>query len=250
MSRTSHPRERCHSVNGVSCTWDPPHPLVALRSETKTESNICPIYGAIIFAWHDWSSIRNCPELLRFKGLFCQWYFPDLLARFMWYNNFQNESGMPLYSDCMGDKQISWFTAIHIYVMDEIYYQRKYIWIWFMNKAARLILIYFLAFLPCVSTSPATADGPTDLNFGITYISVSRSTPLAVTGPHGQLASIPLPAFISWFQIIVLCCSLKNWDIKPHTLMSNPPCLSRWVTFYGSELSWNKTNASDPAKHS
>ena len=27
----------------------------------------------------------------------------------------------------------------------------------------------------------------------ITYISVSKSTPLAVTGPHGQLASIGIP---------------------------------------------------------
>ena len=37
------------------------------------------------------------------------------------------------------------------------------------------------------------ANGPMDLKFGIhvyiAYISVSKSTPLAVTGPHGQLAS-------------------------------------------------------------
>ena len=60
------------------------------------------------------------------------------------------------------------------------------------------ILIYFLAFLPCVLASPAAADGPTGMIFGmwvctsifITYISVSKSTPLAVTGPHGQLASM------------------------------------------------------------
>ena len=35
------------------------------------------------------------------------------------------------------------------------------------------------------------ANGPMDLKFGtyIAYISVSKSTPMAVTGPHGQLAS-------------------------------------------------------------
>ncbi len=62
------------------------------------------------------------------------------------------------------------------------------------------ILIYFLAFLPsvraCVTPPPAAAVGPTDiarwevfLSIYITYSSVSISTTLAVTGPHGQLAS-------------------------------------------------------------
>ncbi len=57
------------------------------------------------------------------------------------------------------------------------------------------ILIYFLAFLPSVivsvTASPAAAVGPTDMIFGIfiAYISVIKFTPLAVTGPHGQLAS-------------------------------------------------------------
>ena len=32
----------------------------------------------------------------------------------------------------------------------------------------------------------------------ITYILVSKSTPLAVTGPHGQLASLLLPSLIIW----------------------------------------------------
>ncbi len=50
-----------------------------------------------------------------------------------------------------------------------------------------IILIYFLAFLASITASPAAGVGPTDMY--ITYISVSKSTPLAVTGPHGQLAS-------------------------------------------------------------
>ena len=61
-----------------------------------------------------------------------------------------------------------------------------------------IIYIYFLAFWVSVTASPATANGPRGLIFGvqmglsmyITYISVSKSTPLAMTGPYGQLASI------------------------------------------------------------
>ncbi len=41
----------------------------------------------------------------------------------------------------------------------------------------------------CVPLPTAAANGPRGLNFGITYISVSKSIPLAVTRPHGQLAS-------------------------------------------------------------
>ncbi len=46
---------------------------------------------------------------------------------------------------------------------------------------------------------PAEAVGPRGLLFGIyiTYISVSKSTPLAVTGLHGQLASILFPVSIT-----------------------------------------------------
>ncbi len=73
-------------------------------------------------------------------------------------------------------------------------------------------IIYFLAFLSPVTRSPAAANGPRGLNFSmrksprpkhraiarcevllfmyITYILVSISTPLAVTGPYGQLASM------------------------------------------------------------
>ena len=62
------------------------------------------------------------------------------------------------------------------------------------TKVWTSILIYFLAFLPCVTCPPAAAVGPMGLIFGmrmyITYISVSMSTPLAMTSPYGQLASI------------------------------------------------------------
>ncbi len=60
----------------------------------------------------------------------------------------------------------------------------------------------FPSVLACVTACPAAAVGPRDVIFGmmiarcevcvsiyIIYISVSKSTPLAVTGPHGQLAS-------------------------------------------------------------
>ncbi len=74
-------------------------------------------------------------------------------------------------------------------------------------EPARLrIYIYFLAFLPSflpsVTPSPAEANGPRGevfLSMYITYISVSKSTPLAVTGPHGQLASCILS--------VILCVS-------------------------------------------
>ena len=55
------------------------------------------------------------------------------------------------------------------------------------------ILIYFLAFLPSVSLSLSCSIRWTyghDFSIYITYVSVNKSTPLAVTGPHGQLASL------------------------------------------------------------
>ncbi len=48
-----------------------------------------------------------------------------------------------------------------------------------------IIIIYFLAFLPSVSLHLSCSSRWAY----ITYISVSKSTPLAVTGPNGQLAS-------------------------------------------------------------
>ncbi len=65
------------------------------------------------------------------------------------------------------------------------------------NQASmpQYILIYFLAFTSCVTLPPASAVGSMGLIFGSTYISVSKSTPLAVTGPHEQLASIYLAYF-------------------------------------------------------
>ena len=44
----------------------------------------------------------------------------------------------------------------------------------------------------------ATARCEEFLSMYITYISVSKSTPLAVTGPHGQLASYIFPSFPSF----------------------------------------------------
>ncbi len=51
------------------------------------------------------------------------------------------------------------------------------------------IIIYFLAFLPSFCVSPPLPQQPMD-RWAYTYISVSKFTPLAVTGPHGQLASV------------------------------------------------------------
>ncbi len=47
----------------------------------------------------------------------------------------------------------------------------------------------------CVTLPPAAAVGPADMCASkyIAYISVSNQFPLAVTGPHGQLASCRLP---------------------------------------------------------
>ncbi len=57
-----------------------------------------------------------------------------------------------------------------------------------------IVLIYFLAFRVCVTLLPAAAVGPRDmLVLYITYNSVSKPTPWAVAGPHGQLASFVLP---------------------------------------------------------
>ncbi len=50
------------------------------------------------------------------------------------------------------------------------------------------ILIYFLAFRPVT-----IARCEVCASIYIAYISVSKSTPLAVTGPNGQLASIFFP---------------------------------------------------------
>ncbi len=71
-----------------------------------------------------------------------------------------------------------------------------------MNHAI-IILIYFLAFLPSflpyVTRSPAATNGPRGfLPMYITYILVSKSTPLAGTGPHGQLASIVIACGVQY----------------------------------------------------
>ncbi len=45
----------------------------------------------------------------------------------MWYNNFQNESGHAIIFRLYGRQtDIMIYIHTHIYVMDEIYYQRKY----------------------------------------------------------------------------------------------------------------------------
>ncbi len=80
------------------------------------------------------------------------------------------------------------------------------------NKRQKIV-IYFLAFLPSVTLPPAETVGPMGLpkcvkvpepkhraiarcevctSMYITYNLVSKFTPLAVTGPHGQLASLAL----------------------------------------------------------
>ena len=73
------------------------------------------------------------------------------------------------------------------------------------------ILIYFLAFCPSVCRSQPFLLQPLDLltwflawwcgSIWIAYISVSMSTPLTMTGPHGQLASFILHG---WQRFIFL----------------------------------------------
>ncbi len=69
------------------------------------------------------------------------------------------------------------------------------------------------SFLPSVTRSPAEANGPRGLSMYITYISVSKSTPLAVTGPHGQLASsfIYHKLFLH-FELFWRKCQQKQWQ--------------------------------------
>ena len=53
-----------------------------------------------------------------------------------------------------------------------------------------------LCVCPPEVTSPAAANGPIDMSH-ITYNSVSITTPWAVAGPHGQLASMKMIAMVS-----------------------------------------------------
>ena len=79
-----------------------------------------------------------------------------------------------------------------------------------------VIIIYFLAFLPGVCHTPSCRsqwtyghyfwhdDGSCEVcaSIYIAYISVSKSRPLAVTGPHGQLAIMHISQFSNFHSIV------------------------------------------------
>ncbi len=60
----------------------------------------------------------------------------------------------------------------------------------------------------------------------ITYISVSKSTPLAVAGPHGQLASFRFHIFVRWKWY-----TSESWDTDEQTAQLEEPFPRFWLPF-------------------
>ncbi len=81
----------------------------------------------------------------------------------------------------------------------------------------------------CYAIMPPSgaANGPIDLEFGMTidfghtfalyYISVSNSTPLTVTGPYGQLASLKLHSNIAKYQLQFMYLNFPFYSNKNAT---------------------------------
>ena len=113
------------------------------------------------------------------------------------------------------------------------------------------ILIYFLAFLPsfrvCVPLPTAAANWPRGLNFGmklgheygstyITYISVSKSIPLAVTAPPWAAGE---SNFFSLYRLAAgepICGTsyfawLNTWHMVKHWHMYHCSTTQFYVTF-------------------
>ena len=73
----------------------------------------------------------------------------------------------------------------------------------------------------------------------ITYISVSKSTPLAVTGPHGQLASQNITKHKMWQKSSIFC--LTESDSECYSMFYNIYSISQFPVdfFFNKTCYWS-----------
>ncbi len=72
----------------------------------------------------------------------------------------------------------------------------------------------------------------------ITYISVSKSTPLAVTGPHGQLASNSLRQKLGILHISATSCQVRKNALNFH-LLFRIKCYIKTIIFLLESNLWS-----------